>query len=300
MIEAVGEGVEDLAPGQPVLMSYNFCGACPSCRRHAKAYCLDSMPRNFGGLRADGTSPLSKNGERVFGNFFGQSSFASHAICDARTVVKAPADLPLEVLAPLGCGVQTGAGAILNSLKVAQGQTVAVFGTGSVGLSAVMAARVAGAARIVAVDLNPARLALARDLGADDVIDPSTTDPVQAIRDLTGHGVDFVLNTTAAAPVYLQGIACLGPQGTFGFVTSPGAPLGVDLSPLLLGGRRIQGIVQGDSEPDVFIPRLIALYREGLFPMDRLITAYPFERIVEAMHDSEAGRAIKPVLLRAA
>ena len=296
VVERVGEGVSDLEPGQRVLMSYAFCGACVSCRRHAKAYCLQSVPRNFSGLRADGSSPLSKDGQPVFGAFFGQSSFASHAICDARQVVRAPEDLPLEILAPLGCGVQTGAGAVLNSLKVGAGQSLVVLGVGSVGLSAVMAARAAGAHPIIAVDLNPARLKLALALGADEAIDPSHSDPVGAVMELTATGADFVLNTTDVPQVYLQGIACLGPQGTFGFVTGPSAPIEVNLSPILLGGRRIQGVVQGDSEPQSFIPSLIALHRQGRFPMDRLVTAYPFEHIAEAMHASEAGDAIKPVL----
>lgn len=296
VIEAVGEGVSDLEPGQPVLMSYAFCGHCPACERHAKPYCREAMPRNFGGARPDGSSPLSKDGEMVHGAFFGQSSFATHAVCEARQVIQAPADLPLEVLAPLGCGVQTGAGAVLNSLKLAEGQTIAVFGAGSVGLSAVMAARVAGASRIVAVDLNPARLELARGLGATEVIDARTADPVAEILELTGFGVDFVLNTTDVAAVYQQGIACLGPRGVFAFVTSPGPDLPVNLSQLMLGGRSIRGIVQGDSEPREFIPRLIELYRAGRFPLEKLITVYPFEKIAEAMHDSEAGVAIKPVL----
>jgi aryl-alcohol dehydrogenase len=298
VVEAVGEGVKDLEPGQPVLMSYAFCGHCPACERHAKPYCAEAMARNFGGSRPDGSSPLSKDGEMIHGAFFGQSSFATHAVCEARQVIKAPADLPLEVLAPLGCGVQTGAGAVLNSLKLAAGQTIAVFGAGSVGLSAVMAANLAGASRIVAVDVNPARLTLARELGATDAIDARMTDPLAAIMDLTGIGVDFALNTTDVAAVYQQGIACLGPSGVFAFVTAPGAgpELPVNLSQLMLGGRSIRGIVQGDSEPREFIPRLIELYREGRFPLEKLITVYPFENIAEAMHDSEAGKSIKPVL----
>lgn len=298
VIEAVGEGVTDLEPGQPVLMSYAFCGHCPACERHAKPYCREAMPRNFGGARPDGSSPLSKDGETIHGAFFGQSSFATHAVCDAAQVIKAPADLSLEVLAPLGCGVQTGAGAVLNSLRLAEGQTIAVFGAGSVGLSAVMAARVAGASRIVAVDVNPARLELARELGATDVIDARATDPLAAILELTGVGVDFALNTTDVAAVYQQGIACLGPRGVFAFVTAPGAgpELPVNLSQLMLGGRSVRGLVQGDSEPHEFIPRLIELYRAGRFPLNKLVTIYPFEKIAEAMHDSETGRTIKPVL----
>ncbi len=185
---------------------------------------------------------------------------------------------------------------MLNSLKVGRGQSLAIFGVGSVGLSAVMAAKAVGAGRIIAVDVNPGRLDLARELGATDAVDPRSGDPVAAIMALTGAGVDFVLNTTDRPEVYLQGIACLGTKGVFAFVTSPGPELAVDLSRLMLGGRSIRGVVQGDSEPREFIPRLIELHRQGRFPLERLITTYRFDQIAEAMHDSETGKAIKPVL----
>ena len=297
VVEQVGEGVSDFAPGDRVLMSYAFCGHCIACTHHAQAYCLDCMPLNFGGARADGSSPLSKDGEAVHGAFFGQSSFATHAVCEARQAVKAPDDISLERLAPLGCGVQTGAGAVLNSLKLAEGQTLAVFGAGSVGLSAIMAAKAVGASPIIAVDINPARLATAAELGATDTLDPRQTDPVAAIRELTGAGADFVLNTTDRAEIYQQGIAALGVKGVFAFVTSPGGDLPVRLSDLMLGGRSIRGVLQGDSEPREFLPRLIELHRQGRFPLEKLITTYPFEQIAAAMHDSETGKAIKPVLI---
>lgn len=295
VVEAVGEGVTGVAAGDHVVLSYAYCGACPACRREAMAYCANSMALNFSGLRLDGTGPLSKGGERVFG-FFGQSSFATHVVCDEKSVVKAPADAPFELIAPLGCGVQTGAGAIMNSFGVREGQTVAVFGAGSVGLSAIMAAKLAGASKIIAVDLIPARLALARELGADDAIDPTKDDPVGAIMEITGEGVDYAFNTTDVAPVYLQAIAALAPQGTFGFVTSPGQELAINMSHLMLGGRKIQGIVQGDSAPQQFIPRLIDAWRGGRFPLERLVEFYPFEAVAEAMAASEHGKTVKPVL----
>jgi len=297
IVEEVGEGVAGFAPGDKVLMSYAFCGECVACRHDAKAYCLDCVPRNFGGARPDGTSPLSQDGRMVHGAFFGQSSFATHAIVEAHQAIRAPDDIPLERLAPLGCGVQTGAGAVLNALKLRQGQSIAVFGAGSVGLSAIMAAKAEDAGRIIAVDISPRRLELARELGAADAIDPRSDDPVAAVRDLTGSGVDFVLNTTDRPEVYHQGLACLGTKGVFAFVTSPGAELAVNMSQLMLGGRGIRGVVQGDSEPREFIPRLIELHRQRRFPVERLITTYPFEQIAEAMHDSETGVAIKPVLM---
>jgi aryl-alcohol dehydrogenase len=297
VVERVGEGVSEFKPGDRVLMSFAFCGECAPCRQDAKAYCLECVPRNFGGSRPDGSSPLSCEGELVHGVFFGQSSFATHAVCEARHAVRAPDDIPLERLAPLGCGIQTGAGAIMNSLKVGAGRSLAVFGVGSVGLSAIMAAKAVGAGPIIAVDINPARLALAKELGAAEAIDPRGADPVQTIIAHTGGGADFVLNTTDRLEVYQQGIATLGTKGVFAFVTSPGGDLPLRLSDLMLHGQSIRGVVQGDSEPREFIPRLIEMHRQGRFPLERLITTYPFDRIAEAMHDSETGKAIKPVLL---
>jgi len=297
VVEAVGGAATDLKPGDRVAMSYAFCGHCPVCSGGAPAYCLQSAQLNFSGGREDGSTPLSSGGEPV-ARFFGQAAFATHAVVAAHSVVKAPEDMPFELIAPLGCGIQTGAGAILNSLGVRPGQSVAVFGTGSVGLSAVMAARAAQAARIIAVDINPDRLELARELGADAAIDARQGSPVEAIRRLTGLGVDIVLNTTDRAEVYLQGIAALAPLGTFGFVTSPSTgELPLNLSPVLLGGRKIRGVVQGDSRPREFIPKMIELWRQGRLPIERLVTTYPFEQLAQALADSEAGRAIKPVLV---
>jgi aryl-alcohol dehydrogenase len=296
VVERVGAGVSELEPGDHVVLSSNFCGHCPACLRNAQTYCYELMPRNFGGLRMDGTSSLSKNGALVFGRFFGQSSFATFALADERSAVKVPRDLPLEILGPLGCGVQTGAGAVINSFKVAPGRSIAIFGAGSVGLSAVMAAGLVGASRIIAVDRVPQRLALAKELGASDVIDTSSGDAAKIILELTRFGVDFSLNTTSSPAVYKQAIDCLGQQGVAGFVTAPRGDFAPDMSDLLTGGKSLRGIVGGDSTPRLFIPLLIDYFRQGRFPFDRLIKFYPFEKIGAAFEDSKSGVTVKPVL----
>jgi len=296
VVERVGAGVARLAPGDHVVLSGSSCGACPSCRRNLPSYCEEMLPRNFGGLRSDRTSALSAQGERIFGHFFGQSSFAQYAIASERTAVKVPQDVPLELLAPLGCGVITGVGSILNSLKVKPGDTLAVFGTGGVGLSAVMAARLAGAARIIAVDLNPVRLALARELGATDTLDARAGDPVRAIRELTGRGVDFSFNTTLAPEVFTQALDCLAMCGTAGFVTAPRGEWKPAMFGMLAGGRKLQGILGGDAAPQLVIPLIIEYFRQGRLPFDRLIRRYPFKHIAEAFRDMEHGATIKPVL----
>jgi Zinc-binding dehydrogenase len=176
---------------------------------------------------------------------------------------------------------------------VAPGQSIAVFGTGSVGLSAVMAARLAGAARIVAVDVVPSRLELATELGATDAIDASAGRVAEAIRELAPHGVDVTLNTTKSAAVFGQAVASLAAEGVAGFVTTRTDEWRPDLTHLLSGGRRLQGIIGGSATPSLFIPMLIDYFRQGRFPFDRLITFYSLDAIADAFADAEAGSTVK-------
>lgn len=297
VVEIVGANVAGFAPGDHVVLSYNSCGTCPACVDHASAYCFDMLPLNFGGRRPDGTSPLSKDGELIHGNFFGQSSFAGFAICNARNAVKVRKDAPLELLGPLGCGVQTGAGAILNVLRPGPGGSIAVFGTGAVGLSAVMAARLAGAATIIAVDRVEHRLRLALELGATHALNAGECDTVAEIVRLTGQGVARSLNTTVSETVLAQAVRCLAPRGVCGTVASrPGEVLPLDVRHLMLGGRAIRGIIQGDSTPGVLIPALVDLHLQGRFPFERMVRFYPFDRINDAIQDAESGVTVKPVL----
>ena len=298
VVTQVGAAVTSVVPGDHVVMSYNSCGACPSCAAGAATYCYDFFGRNFAAVRADGTTPISNGSGKIHGNFFGQSSFADYALCNERNVVKVSKDVPLEMLAPLACGVQTGAGAVLNAFKIARGQSFAVFGAGSVGLSAVMAAAAAGASPIIAVDLLESRLALARELGATHTVNPSSVDPAQEIVRLTGAGVDFALEATGIPAVIRQAVESLAPRGVCGILGAApgGSEMTLDVLHLMTGGRMLRGIVEGDANPNVFIPMLIDLYRDGRFPFDRLIRYYPFEAINEAIEDSESGRVVKAVV----
>lgn len=296
VVERLGPGVTELQVGQRVVIGASFCGRCPSCRRGATSYCREAMARSFGGLRPDGTTPLSQNGAPIHGSFFGQSSLAEYALVEPQAAIPAPADIPLETLAPLGCGVLTGAGAVLCALKVAPGQSLAVFGVGAVGLSAVMAAGVAGAAEIVAVDRVRSRLTLALELGATQALHPDDVDLVPTIRELTGGGADFTFNTTPSPAVFEQALACLGIQGVAGFVAPPEAPWTPDMMLLMAGGRAVRGIIGGDATPSLFIPMLIDYFRRGRFPFDRLIRHYEFDQIADAFRDADAGETIKPVM----
>jgi len=296
VVEQVGVGVRGLAPGDHVVLSGGSCGLCPSCRNARPTYCRDTMKLSFGGMRGDGSSPLSQNGERIAGSFFAQSSFARHAIVPERSAVKVPADVPLELLGPLGCGIITGAGSVLEAFKVRPGQSIAIFGAGSVGLAAVMAARIAGAAKIIAVDVDEKRLALAKEMGATDAV-KSSDSVVGALREINHDGYDFSFNTTAVPSVYEAAIAVLGMEGTAGFVTRPQGEWVAPVASILAGGRKLQGILGGSAAPQLFIPLMIDYWRQGRFPFERLITRFDFDDIATAWQACEDGSAIKPILM---
>jgi aryl-alcohol dehydrogenase len=298
VVERVGRGVRKVAPGDPVVLTYGLCGRCRPCLRGDATYCERFYPLNFGGGREDGSTATRGARGPVHDHFFGQSSFGSLALAYERNVVKVPADAPLERLGPLGCGIQTGAGAVLNALRVAPGSSFAVFGGGAVGLSAVMAARVAGATTIVAADVVPARLELARKLGATHTVNSRESDPVASVRDVTGGGADFTLESSGRPEVLRQAIDALAIRGTCGIVGAPalGTEASFDVNGVMTAGKRIVGIIEGDSVPDLFIPLLIDLHMQGRFPFDELVKFYPFEQIDRAAADSEKGLTIKPIV----
>jgi aryl-alcohol dehydrogenase len=299
VVEAVGAAVESVRPGDQVLLSFTSCGACANCRGGHPAYCATWLPANLvGGRRADGTATVTRGGEPIGGHFFGQSSFARHALVDERSVVKVGENAPLDLLAPLGCGVQTGAGAVWNVLNPRPGATLLVTGAGAVGLSAVMAAALTPATKVIAVDRVRPRLELASELGATHTINTETTDLAEALSALTGGvGVDGVVETTGAVPVLRAGIGALAPRGTAVIVGAPafGTEVGVDVNHML-PGRTVTGVTLGDSETRSLIPTLVDLVTAGRFPIDRMVRHYAFEDIQQAANDVHTGTTIKPVL----
>ena len=297
-VERVGSAVAGFAPGDRVSMTFDSCGRCPTCQTGRPSYCHRFFERNFASARADGTSALSRRGALIHGHFFGQSSFATHAVAGARNVVALDDRIPLEIAAPFGCGIQTGAGAVLNALRAPAGSSIAVFGTGTVGLAAVLGAVVAGCTTIIGVDVNPARLALARDLGATHTVDARSEDAVARIQAVTGAGADFSLETTASPAVLRQAVECTAPTGVCGLIGAPafGTEVSLDMNSILVAGRTLRGIVEGDSVPMVFLPRLGELWLQGRFPVDRLMTFYDFDQINDAAAAAEAGTVVKPVL----
>lgn len=298
IVRKVGCRVTKVAAGDHVVMTYSSCGECANCLRGLNGYCVDLYGRNFSGARPDGTSPYKdEQGHNVSGCFFCQSSFSEMALASPRNLVKIPKDVPLELMGPLGCGVQTGAGAVINALKPGAGSSIAIFGAGSVGLSAIMAAKLVGCTTIIIVDMNPARLELALELGATRAINASTHDPVETIRALTGEGVQFSLECTAQPKVLRQAVDSLRQTGVCGLIGAAalGTEVQLDMNSILFG-RTVRGIIEGDSIPDIFIPQLIELWRQGRFPFDRLVSFYPFDQIQQAVEDSEHGKVLKAVV----
>ena len=289
IVEATGKRVKGIRPGDHVVLSYQSCGTCQACKSGRPTGCRRFYELNFGFHRLDGTNALRQSGVR--GHFIGQSSFASHVLATERNLVKVSRKLPLEVLAPLGCGMQTGAGTIMNMLRVRKGESVAVFGTGAVGLAAVMAAHIVGAFPIIGVDIRPSRLKLALDLGATHVINSRKTDVTSDMAKIVAQGAHYVLETTGHAAMLQLAPHVTKKGGTAAFFT------GDDIPDSVPRGIKAVQVIEGDSIPQIFIPRLIRLYRSGRFPFDRLLKFYEFKDINRAMNDSRSGKTIKPVLL---
>ncbi|HEY0276356.1 MAG TPA: NAD(P)-dependent alcohol dehydrogenase [Paenirhodobacter sp.] len=300
IIEATGADVTSVKPGDHVVLSFLPCGQCQACMEGSPASCENFNAWNFAGARVDGSHICEDaHGVGLHDRFFGQSSFATYAVADARNVVKVREDAPLELLGPLGCGIQTGAGSVLNALKPGAGSSFASFGAGAVGLSAVMAARVAGCTTIIAVDVVPSRLELALTIGATHVVNSREEDPVAAIRKITGgKGVEYTLDSTGIPAVIRNAVAALRSRGTCGIVgaSKPGANLELDAVDMMQNCKGIRGIVEGASVPAIFIPQLVDLYMQGRFPFDKLVKFYDFASINEAAHDSEKGVTIKPII----
>ncbi|MEK5058371.1 aryl-alcohol dehydrogenase [Paenibacillus sp. FSL H7-0326] len=292
VVEKVGANVTTVVPGDHVVLSFASCGHCENCLVGMPAYCHDFMALNFAGVMKDGTSPLEQHGHRL-SNFFGQSSFATFAIANERSVVKVDKDVDLALLGPLGCGIQTGSGTVLNTLKPSFGETIAIFGAGGVGLSAVMAAHLIGCSKVIVLDIVDSRLELAKELGATHVINSKSVDAVEEIRKITGGGVNYTLDTTGLPFIMAQAVEALKPLGTAAYVAG-----GPDLtkSATFTLGKRLVASIEGDAVPQLFIPKLIEYYKQGRFPFDKLVKFYDFSDINKAFADSKSGVAVKPIV----
>jgi len=295
----VGEHVTAVRAGDKVVILPDSCGQCEECRQGRTPYCVHSGRLVFGGVRMDGSTKATMGGEPVRAGFFGQSSFAQYSLVTERNIIRVAPDAPLEHYAALTCGTSAGAGAVLNTLKPEPHHSIAIFGVGTVGLTAVAAAAARGARNIIALDIHASRLAMALEFGATHVVDLSgDVDAVTAIDAITEGGVDRAFDSTGVKDVILQAIYALRAHGVFGYVTGTGGvPLDLDLGRILSRGITIRGIMGGDGTAGIFHRELIDLFERGLLPVDRLVRTYRLDQINEAVADMRSGATIKPVLV---
>ncbi len=299
VVEQVGPGVTSVSPGDHVVLSFRSCQACAACHAGNPAYCEQTLLLNYMGMRIDGSTTMSRGGAPVFGSFFGQSSFGRHALVGAECCVVVDPAHDLTRLAPFGCGYQTGVGTVLNVLQPREADSLVVYGAGAVGLAAVAAAAATGVGTVVAVDLQAARLAEAQRLGATG-LDASGLEPeavVQAVRDLTGGGASYAIDTTAVPSVVKQGMQALGSRGTLVALGLGAEEYPIDATDLLQGGKRLMSSLEGDSDPQVMVPRMIGMRAEGALDLDPLVTTYDFADINTAVADVLAAKVVKPVLV---
>ncbi|MGI9272623.1 MAG: NAD(P)-dependent alcohol dehydrogenase [Woeseiaceae bacterium] len=307
VVDALGRDVSGFDIGDHVILSYDSCGNCPQCDIAKPSYCDNHGSLNFAGTRPSGEKTHRSSGSDeadIFGSFFQQSSFATYALSHTSNTIKVDKSLPLATLAPLGCGVQTGAGTVFNTLQVVADSSLAVFGCGCVGLSAIMAAKIAGARNIIAIDVNTARLDMAMELGATHRIAPEDFSDsnalVEHIKALSERsGCQYAIDTTGIPDVLHQAFDCCGPLGVTAMI-APGVP-GTEVSVEMLGllpGKSLRGVIQGDSVSKEFIPKLIEHWQRGEFPFNKLITEYSgIDNIEAAASAMASGDVIKPVVI---
>jgi aryl-alcohol dehydrogenase len=297
VVERVGAAVQGIEPGDHVVLSYSSCGKCDACLQGRPNGCPNFAMFNFGGIMLDGTKRIEQDGQEI-STFFGQSSFSEYSVVHYRNVIKVPKDVPLEILAPLGCGIQTGSGAVINKLQPEPGSSIAVFGCGAVGLSALMAAKVKGCTTIIAIDINDSRLELAKELGATQTINSKEVgNVVEKIIEISNGGVKYAVETSGVPQVLRQAVDSTQSLGITAVVGAPPMGTSVELDHFgLILEKTVTGVVMGSSVPQIFIPQLIELYKQGKFPYDKLLKIYDLEEITQAAEDSKSGKTVKPVL----
>lgn len=314
IIRAIGSKVKNkrLSVGDAVVLSYNTCNSCPACLSSRRFFCHLHPQVNHNAVRlSDRSTPASlDDGTPVRSQYFGHSSFAKHSVVSEDTVIKC--DYPgLEKYAPLGCGFQTGSGAIFNVVKPKPHESMVIFGMGAVGLAAVMAARYLGVKRLIAVDLSRQRLDMAAQLGATDVIDASTTHALSAIAEITDGGADYAIECAGSPKVIEDCISAVRSEGrvvSLG-VPAPGSKVSLDALDFLLANKTYQGIIQGAADPhevglpvpletiilfyangNQFLPFLMKLNQQGHFPVEKLCKIYPGTALNKAVKDAISGK----------
>jgi Zn-dependent alcohol dehydrogenase len=303
IVEEVGPGVTVAKVGDPVLLSYNYCKSCDLCKIQKEPYCLKWRILNVIGEK--GIFETSK-AEDAIAKFMGQSSFASMSIVSEGSVVNVKGMVKnneeLKLMAPLGCGLMTGSGAVVNSAKAQPHDIVLVTGIGAVGLGAVMAAKISGCKEIIAVDRVVSRLEVAKELGATIVLDTSKPDTnfVEEMKKLiNGQRISYVVETTGVIPVIQACAQAMGKHGKLIQIGIPalGSELTIRLSEFFGFNKTFECHGLGDTTGQAHIPKMLQWYREGKFPIEKIVKYFPAKDALQALHEMESGTAIKPVIV---
>ena len=297
VVEDIGPGTTGFKKGDRVGFSYSFCGVCEACRTGRPYGCEMNRRLNFEGVYQDGTKRLH-DGEKGVSSFFGQGAFASHAVININNLIHVPEGVDLALVGPLGCGIQTGSGAVLNYIKPDASSSIIITGCGTVGLSAVMAAKIAGCTTIIACDVVESRLELAKELGATHTINSrDSKDVAGEVRRIIPSGTNYAIDCTGIGACVRQSLNCTRSLGVC-VVLGATQELTINVENELMGiGRTLVGLVEGCSVPQIFIPKLLEYYQKGMFPFNRLITNYKFRDIEQAFEDMHSGKVIKAVLV---
>ncbi len=300
IIERVGDDVTEFRPGDHVILSFvTYCGSCRMCQMEKVCLCERyDVPRGF---QLDGTYRLRNSSGDGILQMARVATMSEYMVVPQQNLVKIDEHYGLEKAALVGCGVTTGVGAVLNTAKVEPGSSVAVIGTGGVGLNAIQGAVLAQAERIIAVDIAERKLNFAKNFGATDVVNASTCDPVEAVRELTaGLGVDYAFEVIGNPKTILQAYNMVRAAGTAVIVgmAHHASDVSIPAQHLVSTERRLIGSFYGSCQPKVDMPKLLNLYTEGKLKLDELITRhYRLEQINEAFADMEAGENARGVIL---
>jgi len=307
-VRAVGPGVTVAKSGDPVLLSFAFCENCPICKAGHHSNCVSFNDLNFGPGKVFQLASKSGGEPEIDGTFFGQSSFANYSIVKQCSVVNASGLVhdkkDLQLFAPLGCGIQTGSGTVVNVAKAGPSDAICIMGLGGVGLSAIMAAKIQGCRMIIGIDKVQSRLDLAKELGATHVIDGSKLDEgktlIDVVRELAdGVGSTITIDTTGAPVLMDAGVEFTRNHGMYIQVGSP--PFDYTLKNFsgfvnMVAGKQWVGAIEGGAYPPEYVPKMIQWYRDGKFPIDKLMKLMPAADFNQALHEMHSGETIKPIL----
>lgn len=297
IVEAVGDSVQEFEVGDHVSVSYASCGTCKQCVAGRPYACERMNELNFGGRDIDGGYRYQFNGQPL-SSFFQQSSFGNHMKVQARNAVKITKDIDLKLVGPLGCGIQTGAGTVLNDLKPQPGDGIVIFGTGTVGLSAIMAVKIAHCDPIIAVDIVDSRLDTAQKLGATHTINSQKVDDIPAaVNQIVTGGTDFAVVSAGINGLAENAVRSTGIYGKTAIVGGAFEGHFNMAQDFLIPAKTVRGVLQGSSLPKLFIPKLIKLYQAGQLPFDQMVKFYELKDVNQAFADSASGKVIKPILV---